>query len=244
MRLVQSQWLRRNPRATRRSTAEPGLHSLVLALDYRVDDAAAMWSLIEQHRPQLAGLGAHHVVLYVSIREPERVLVTIGVRHRKPIQELLRSPAMFEWFDMVGVHDIPAIFAGEVVEKIDLGDCGARAEPAGVIVGAVSVVSDVAEMMTKVHGALERFREGGVRKLWVYRAFDDGQEVLTLLQVDGVQAAQNWIDHPDADAEWMWGAATMRADANDGRTQARTAAYPSLFVGTLADVMSLEARVS
>lgn len=228
---------------------EPELHSLVLASDYRVDDVGRMWSLIEDHRPQLADIGAHHVVLYVSICDPERVLVTIGVRHRKPISELLRSPAIFEWFDMAGVDDIPAIFAGEVVEKIDLTAGEAGAEPAGVIVGAVSAVSDVAEMMTKVHSGLPRFREAGVRKLWVYRAFDDGQEVLTLLEVDGLRTARSWIDHPDAAAEWMSGPATMRAawrpevGEPGGRPRAGTGAYPSLFVGTLAHVMSIEAGV-
>jgi hypothetical protein len=220
---------------------ENELHSLVLASDYRVDDTERMWSLIEQHRSQLADLGAHHVVLYVSTREPDRVLVTIGLRHRQPVKELLRSPVMFKWFDMAGVNDIPAIFAGEVVEKIDLGASGAET---GVIVGAVSPVDDVAELMVKVHGGLDRFTDAGVCKLWIYRALDDGREVLTLLQLDSLEAAQRWVDQPDTAAEWMPHSATMRAagrtDEVGNKTRSGTGAYPSPFVGHLAHVMSTE----
>ena len=68
----------------------------------------------------LASIGAHHVVLYTSIWEPGRVLVTIGIRQADSIREVLRSPAIFELFDISGADDIPPIFGGEVVEKIDL----------------------------------------------------------------------------------------------------------------------------
>ena len=93
-------------------------HSFVLSLDYRVDDVQRTWSLIKDSHSPLASLGAHHVVLYTSTLEPDRVLVTVGIRHRASIEELLRSPAVFQWFDRSGVNDIPAIFAGEVLEKI------------------------------------------------------------------------------------------------------------------------------
>nr|WP_242657090.1 MULTISPECIES: fatty-acid--CoA ligase [Mycobacterium] len=204
----------------------PELHSLVLAADYRINDVDRMWSLIKEGRSPLVALGAHHVVMYHSIWEPGRVLVTMGIRHRESVQELLRSPAVFEWFDLIGVSDLPAIFAGEVLEKIDLTASATDTVPAGVIVGAVSTVDDVAELMVKVHGGLDRFRDAGVRKVWLYRALDDGQEVMTLLEIDSLASAQRWIDHPDAAAEWMSGAGI--------------GAYPSLFVGKLAHVMSTE----
>ena len=38
--------------------------------------------------------------------------MTIGVRSREPIVELLRSRVFFDWFDAVGVEDFPAVFAG------------------------------------------------------------------------------------------------------------------------------------
>lgn len=208
------------------AVANAELHSLVLATDYRVNDVDGMWSLIKDGRSPLAGMGAHHVVLYKSIWEPDRVLVTLGIRHRASIKELLGSPAIFEWFDLIGVNDIPAIFAGEVLQKIDLVGCESDSVPAGVIVGAVSAVDDVSSLMARVHGGLDRFRGAGVRKVWVYRAFDDSHEVMTLLEIDSIPSARRWIDHPDAAAEWMAGAGI--------------GAYPSLFVGTLAHVLTTE----
>ena len=60
---------------------EYDLHSLILACDFRVDDVDRMWDWLKKHRDHLASIGAHHVVLYTSIWEPGRVLVTIGIRH-------------------------------------------------------------------------------------------------------------------------------------------------------------------
>ena len=90
-------------------------HSIVLAADYRVRDPQRMWSDLQGRQSGLASIGAHHVVLYESSSEPGRVLTTVGVRSRGPVERLLRSPAIFEWFDSAGVEDIPPIFAGDVV---------------------------------------------------------------------------------------------------------------------------------
>ena len=57
--------------------------------------------------------------------------------------------------------------------------------------------------MAKVHDGLDRFKRGGVRKIWVYRALDDGREVMILQEIDNEINARQWIDHPDAAAEWM-----------------------------------------
>ena len=92
--------------------SEYDLHSLILACDYRVDDVDQMWRWIKKHKDGLAAIGAHHVVLYTSIWEPGRVLVTIGIRHASSIRDLIRSPAVFEWFDIAGLDDIPPIFGG------------------------------------------------------------------------------------------------------------------------------------
>src|SRR6476660_5630860 len=99
--------------------SEYRLHSLILAADYRVDDVEEMWALLKERQSHLADIEAHQVVVYISMWEPRRVLVTIGV-HANSVRELLRSPAVFELFDIAGVNEIPAVFAGEVVEKIDL----------------------------------------------------------------------------------------------------------------------------
>ena len=94
--------------------------SLVLAADYRVPDFDHWWAALAGDLPRLPGLGAHHVVVYRSLQDASRVFVTIGVREREPVDALLRSPVMFSWFDSAGVDEIPPMFAGEVVEKLDL----------------------------------------------------------------------------------------------------------------------------
>ena len=213
------------------------LHSLILAADFTVDDVDAMWSSLQARQSHLDAMAAHHVVVYTSIWEPGRVLVTIGVRHPNSVREVLRSPAIFELFDVSGVDDIPAIFAGEVVEKIDLGEPSPDDAVAGVIVGVVTVVEDVATLMEKVHGAADQFKRAGVRKIWVYRAFDDGQEVLILQEIADEVSARRWINHPDAAAEWM-------SFAQEHETSAGLGAHPSVFVGKLAHLMTVDERVN
>lgn len=206
------------------------LHSLILACDCRVDDVEQMWTWLEDQRSRLASIGAHHVVLYTSIWESGRVLVTIGVRDPGSIRELLQSPALFDWFDVSGVDDIPPIFGGEVVEKIDLYEPSPDDAVTGVMVGAVSSVDDVSALMVNVHNCLDTFRRAGVRKIWMYRALDDGQEVMILQEVDNEVSARRWIDHPGCTAEWMSGVGF--------------GPYPSVFVGRFADLMSIDEQGS
>jgi hypothetical protein len=217
---------------------EHEMHSLILAADFSVDDVESMWSSISARQDHLAKISAHHVVVYKSIWERGRVLVTIGIRHPNSVHEVLRSPAIFELFDLSGVDDIPAIFAGEVVEKINLHEPTPHDAVARVIVGVVTLVQDVATVMEKVHGAADRFKQAGVRKIWVYRAFDDGQEVMILQEIEDEVRARRWIDHPDAAAEWMQ-LDTGGHDRDDG-----TGAYPTVFVGTLAHLMTVDERVN
>jgi hypothetical protein len=205
--------------------SEFDLHSLILACDYRVDDVDHMWKWLKKHRAGLASIGAHHVVLYTSIWEPDRVLVTIGIRQAGSLRDVLRSPAIFEWFDISGADDIPPIFGGEVVEKIDLYPPSPEEHVGRVVVGVMSSVEDVAALMVKVHDGLERFKRGGVRKIWVYRALDDGREVMILQEIEDESAARHWIEHPDAAAEWM--------------SNAGLGPYPTQFVGRFAHLMSV-----
>ena len=220
------------------------LHSLILAADYRVDDIELMWSSIKARQTHLAGMAAHHVVVYKSIWEPGRVLVTIGIRHPNSVREVLRSPAIFELFDVSGVDDIPAIFAGEVVEKIDLHEPSPDDDVAAVIVGVVTLVKDVATLMDKVHGAADRFKQAGVRKIWVYRAFDDGQEVMILQEIEDEISARRWIDHPDAGAEWMSLGGQERSDSGIVLGRLEPGAHPTVFVGTLAHMMAVDGQVN
>lgn len=209
--------------------SEYDLHSLILACDFRVDDVDQMWKWLKKHNEGLASIGAHHVVLYTSIWEPRRVLVTIGIRHARSIRDVLRSPAIFEWFSISGADDIPPIFGGEVVEKIDLCAPTPEEHVGRVIVGVMSSVEDVSALMVKVHDGLERFKGGGVRKIWVYRALDDGQEVMILQEIADEVTARQWIDHPDAAAEWM--------------SAAGLGAYPTQFVGRFAHLMTVDQKV-
>jgi hypothetical protein len=209
-----------------KATSVYELHSLILACDCRVDDVERMWTWLKGQRSRLASIGAHHVVLYTSIWESGRVLVTIGIRHARPIRELLRSPAVFEWFDVSGVDDIPPIFGGEVVEKIDLYEPSPHDAVTGVVVGTVSSVDDVSALMVNVHDGLDTFRRAGVRKIWVYRALDDGREVMILQEVDNEVSARRWIDHPGCTAQWMSGVGL--------------GPYPPVFVGRFADLMSID----
>ncbi len=201
-------------------------HSLILACDFRVEDVDRMSNWLAMQHSGLASVGAHHVVVYTSIWEPGRVLATIGIRNPRSVRDVLRSPAIFEWFNISGADDIPPIFGGEVVEKIDLTTVSPAAPFSGVIVGVIATVDDVAALMVKVHDGLNRFRRAGVRKVWVYRALDDGHEVMILQEMDSEIAAREWIDHPDGSAVWM--------------SRAGFGAYPSLFVGKLASLMTLD----
>jgi hypothetical protein len=205
------------------------LQSLILACDFRVDDVDRMWKWLKKRRDPLESIAAHHVVLYTSIWEPGRVLVTIGIRQAGSIRGLLRSPALFELFDISGADDIPPIFCGEVVEKIDLYGPSPEDEVGRVVVGVMSAVDDVSVLMDKVHDGIERFKRGGVRKVWVYQALDDGREVMILQEIEDELSARQWIDHPDAAAEWM--------------SSAGLGAYPTQFVGRFAHLMSIGEQV-
>ena len=96
------------------------------------------------------------------------------------------------------------------------------------MVGVMASVDDVSALMDKVHDGIERFKRGGVRKIWVYRALDDGREVMILQEIEDELSARQWIDHPDAAAEWM--------------SNAGFGAYPTQFVGRFAHLMSIGER--
>jgi hypothetical protein len=199
--------------------------SLVIASDYRVPDPSRVPRLLANRMPALAEIGAHHVIVHASSTDQGRVLVSIAVHNPEPIVDLLRSRVFFDWFDAVGVEDIPAVFAGELVDRIDIKDSADPAAP-GVIVAAMTSVHDVAELIDHVHSALDRFEAAGVVKTWIFQAFDDPREVMILSEIDSADNARRWIEHPDPAAEWM-------ANAGIG-------AYPPLFVGKLLETMRIE----
>ncbi|QGW33482.1 hypothetical protein MAA44156_03301 [Mycobacterium avium subsp. avium] len=199
---------------------------MVIASDYRVPDPTRVWPLLERNKAALADIGAHHVLVYTSTHDYGRVLVMIGVHSREPIVELLRSRVFFDWFGEAGVDDIPAVFAGEIVDRfITQPPTNPRAP--GVVVAAIASVNDVTLLTSEVSSAIDRFAQAGIRKTWVFQAFDDDHEVLILQEFPDEDSAREWIDHPDAAAQWMSGAGI--------------GAYPPLFVGRFFDMMRIGA---
>jgi hypothetical protein len=200
-------------------------HSMVIASDYRIPDPVRVGRLLEKRKAALAALGAHHVLVYRSLHEPGRVLVMIGVRSREPVVDLLRSRVFFDWFDAVGVEDIPAVFAGEIVDRFDL--TGSDFElPPGVLVSSIVSVDYVDALIDEIHGAAETFRAAGVRKVWVFQAFDDSREVLILQDIDTEDDARRWIRRHDAAADWM--------------EEAGLGVYPPLFVGVFLSMLRVD----
>lgn len=203
------------------------IHSMVIASDYRIPDPSRVWPLLERNKAALSDIGAHHVLVYVSTHDYGRVLVMIGVHSREPIVELLRSRVFFDWFDEAGVEDIPAVFAGEIVERF-ITTAPAVPKAPGVVLAAFASVDDVSTLTAQVGHAMDRFTAAGVRKTWVFQAFDDSHEVLILQEFPDEESARQWIAHPDSTAQWMGGGAGVGA-------------YPPLFVGRYFDMMRIEA---
>jgi hypothetical protein len=212
--------------------------SLVLAADYRVPDFDHWWAALADDLPRLPSLGAHHIVVYRSLEDASRVFVTIGFRERPPVDALLRSPVMFSWFDSAGVDELPPMFAGEVVEKFELGSpagparairvAGPAAAAETVIVAAIAPVDQlegVDRLRARVHTAADRIAASGVRRFWIYRALDDQAEVMILQEIATERQAEQWIRHPDAAAGFM-------AEAGVG-------AYPPVFVGRLVQALEV-----
>lgn len=203
------------------------IHSMVIASDYRVPDPTKVWPLLTRNRSALADIGAHHVLVYLSTHDYGRVLVLIGVHSREPIVKLLRSRVFFDWFDAAGVEDIPAVFAGEIVDRFVVAPRD-RSKAPGVVVAAIASVDDLSMLTAEIGRAMDRFAAAGVRKTWVFQAFDDDHEVLILQEFPDEDGALAWISHPDAVAQWM--------------DRAGVGAYPPLFVGRLFETMRIETQ--
>ncbi|KLO31928.1 fatty-acid--CoA ligase [Mycolicibacter heraklionensis] len=200
---------------------DPLARSLVLVTDYRVPDPAKVWPLMQRHRDNLAHLGAHHVLVYTSAVDPGRVLAVMALHAAQPVVDLLRDEAFMAWFDAVGVSDIPAVFAGSLVERIDLTD--PQLEPPGVVVAAVAEVGDTQALISHVHATEKHFTAAGIRKILIFQAFDNPREIFMLQEADDELGAGQWIDEPEFASEWI--------------TRAGVGIYPPVFVGRLAHLM-------
>jgi hypothetical protein len=200
-------------------------HSLVLASDYRVPDPERVWPLLERRQDGLAVLGAHHVLVYTSTTDPGRVLVLIAIHTKETVIELLRSQLFFEWFDAVGVEDIPAVFAGELVERLELSGASVPSAPE-VMVSVVTTVENVTNLITHVRETADDLRAAGVRRLLIFDAFDNAREVMMLFHIDDENHARHWLRDSELSTEWM-GKAGMGA-------------YPPVFVGKLQSMLRVD----
>ncbi|MGU3501590.1 fatty-acid--CoA ligase [Mycobacterium sp. C31M] len=201
-------------------------NSLVLVSDYRVPDPGKVWPMLQRRAEALAQMGVHHVLVYTSTTDSERVLVILGIRAHEPVRDLLRSRVFFDWFDAVGVVDLPAVFAGQLVDRIDFDEDTHPAPP--VMVSMVTPVADVDDLNTRVRAAAKAFHASGVQRFWSFRAFDDPQEVLILQQIDDERSARRWLHDSDDAAEWL--------------TEAGVGAYPPVFIGQFQQMMTIEPR--
>lgn len=208
-------------------------NSLVLVSDYRVPDTSKVWPLLQRRAEALADMGVHHVLVYTSTTDAERVLVILGIHAHEPVLDLVRSRVFFDWFDAGGVQDLPAVFAGELVDRIDFDgiDSDDDNHPANhpappVMVSMVTSLADMAELSTRVRGAAAAFHASGVQRLWCFRAFDDPHEVLILQQIDDELSARRWLHDSDDAAEWL--------------TEAGVGAYPPVFIGRFQQMMRIK----
>ncbi|BBY30199.1 fatty-acid--CoA ligase [Mycolicibacterium sediminis] len=200
-------------------------HSLVLASDYRIPEPEKVLPLLERRQAALADMGAHHVLVYTSTTDPGRVMVVIAIHTRETVVELLRSRVFFDWFDAVGVDDIPAVFAGELLQRLDLTGETHPSAPE-VLVAVVTPVEDVPNLIAHVQETLPDLRASGIRKMSIFSAFDDPREVMMLFQIDEEGHARHWLRDSDLSSEWL------------GR--AGIGAYPPVFVGRLRRMLRIE----
>lgn len=200
-------------------------HSLVLASDYRVANPDRVVPLLIRRKDALADLGAHHVLVYQSTFEPGRVLVVIAIHTRETVLELLRSRVFFDYFDAVGVEDIPAVFAGDLVEILELDNTPGPSAPE-VLVSFVTPVESLPALRAHVLDTTSELRVAGVRKLSMFSAFDNSLEVMMLLQIDDEEHAEHWLRYSDIAAEWL--------------QKAGIGAYPPVFIGRFQGMVRID----
>ncbi|MBP1821609.1 hypothetical protein J3E61_005231 [Mycobacterium sp. OAE908] len=202
--------------------AQPA-RSFVFAVEFRVADPERVGSVLARHEESLRDLGARYAFVYESVLEPGKVLAVIGLHTDQPLLNLLRSPYFFDWFDAVGIDDLPAVFAGETLGRFDLG--GSPTSGSDVVVAAVTPVDDVDEFLAQVRNSLEEFSSAGIRRTLVYRAFDTFGEVMFLHQVASPSIALKWIEDSEVASDWL--------------IAAGVGAYPPVFVGRFVHAMRL-----
>lgn len=124
----------------------------------------------------------------------------------------------------MGIADIPAVFAGETVERFDIGEPPAPGSE--IVVAAVTPVDDVADFVAHVRESVDEFAAGDIRKTLVYRAFDTPGEVMFLQQLASADTALTWVSRSKTAAAWL--------------IAAGIGAYPPVFVGRFVTAMRVD----
>jgi hypothetical protein len=204
-----------------------------LAADFFVPDfESARRAITDLGR--LRRLGARRVVLHRSIENADRVLVTVGVRDRRPLTDYLGSQDLLDWFDAIGIVDLPPVFVGEIVEKLELDSASAHDPPHPtpvVVVADVLRIPDFVSFWRAVVAGRTRFRAYGGIRCWAYRAFDDPAETLLLREIVSETEAGEWLRrHAEERTAWKRGTGVV-------------APYPPLFVGRLVDSVAVSSDV-
>jgi hypothetical protein len=202
------------------------IRTYVFAVEFQIAESGRVWPILERHQESLVDLGARYAFVYESTVEPGRVLVIIGIHTEQPLLNLLRSRHFFEWFDAVGVDDIPAVFAGETVERFEIGEPPTPGSE--LVVAAVTPVDDVEEFMAHVRDSVGDFAKAGIRRTLVYRAFDSPSEVMFLQQLADEEHAMKWVERSDVASTWL--------------AAAGVGPYPPVFVGRFVNAMRFAER--
>ncbi|MGB5151887.1 MAG: fatty-acid--CoA ligase [Mycobacterium sp.] len=115
-------------------------NSLVLVSDYRVPDTSKVWPLLQRRSEALADMGVHHVLVYASTTDPERVLVILGIHAHEPVLDLVRSRVFFDRIDY-GIdseddnhpanHPAPPVMVSMVTSLADMAALSTRARRVG-----------------------------------------------------------------------------------------------------------------
>jgi hypothetical protein len=201
---------------------------VVLAAHYRVRDFSSWWASLAEVAPENL-IAARYLVVYRGLEDPNQVFVTVGVDDDRPVSQLLTSPDVLRWFDLGGVADLPPIFAGHVVEKLNLLDSPADFHGSSpVIVAGIVRMSDFDRYWELIRSAPRRLRKVGVTRYWAYRALDDPDEVMFLEEVETEDQALRWTRHRDAASAWF--------------SQAGIGEYPPLFIGRIVQTIELPRR--
>ncbi|SEO54599.1 DUF1330 domain-containing protein [Trujillonella endophytica] len=79
-------------------------------------------------------------------------------------------------------------------------------------------VADYDEYTTQLDGSAEKFGRLGVTRQWLYRATDDGREVMNVFEFPSVEHAKAFLRSPDLDIPRFLDSMTLEI-------------YPTFFLG-------------